>query len=119
MTKLILLHLVVLLVLASNAPPPVPAADHCPLATLTCSRSPANQAWYECGVLAHYPSKRNAPQYTWAVSDGKLIGDPKSPNITVDLSGVQSESFTVKAEVHWRKIPRVCDAYMEEKLTLR
>ena len=118
MTSLILSHLVALLVLSFNAPPPTPA-DQCPLATLTCRKSPGNQARYECDVLAHYPSRRNAPQYTWAVSEGKLIGELKSPSVTVDVSGVQSESVTVRAEVHWRKIPRICDAYMEEKIPLR
>ena len=118
MTSLILAHLIALLVLSFNTVPPTPA-DQCPLATLTYRKSSANQDRYECDVLAHYPSKRNAPQYTWAVSEGKLLGDLKSPSVTVDVSWVQSESVTVKAEVHWRKIPRACDAHMEEKITLR
>jgi hypothetical protein len=48
-----------------------------------------------------------------------MLGDLTSPNVTVDVSDVKSESVMVKAKVHWRKIPRVCDAYMEEKVTLR
>jgi hypothetical protein len=118
MTIFTLSHLVAQWVLSFAASPLVPA-DHCPLATLTCRQSSSNPAHYECGILAHYPSKRNAPQYAWAVSGGKMLGDLTSPNVTVDVSDVKSELVTVTAEVHWRKIPQVCDAHMEEKIKLR
>jgi hypothetical protein len=111
------LDVLALLALTIGSIPAIP--DECPLATLTCHRSPSNKAEYECGVLAHYPSKRNAPQYTWATSEGGIIGDPKLPNVTIDVSGVKSETVTVTAEVHWKRIPRVCDAYMTEKIKLR
>jgi hypothetical protein len=93
--------------------------DQCPLATLTCNESPSGKARYECSILAHYPSKRNAPQYTWEVSEGRILGDPKSPTVTIDVGGVKSEMVTVTARVDWRRIPRACDAYMTEKITLR
>jgi hypothetical protein len=111
------LNVLALLALIIGLTPAVP--DECPLATLTCYQSSSNKAEYECGILAHYPSKRNAPQYKWAVSEGRIIGDPKSPNVTVEVSEAKSETVTVTAKVHWRRIPRVCDAYMTEKLKLR
>ena len=48
-----------------------------------------------------------------------MLGDLTLPNVTVDISDVKSDSVTVKAKVHWRKIPRVCDAHMEERIKLR
>lgn len=95
------------------------AVGECPLATLTCKQNPSNQSEYACTVLAHYPSERNAPQYSWAVSGGKIAGDPKSPNITVAVDGLRRETVTVKAKVHWRRISRVCDVSLSEKITLR
>ena len=110
------IQVVALLALSTCAPAGV---DQCPHAILTCHQSLSNKVEYACAITASYPSKRNAPQYTWAVSEGRIVGDPKSPNVTLDLSGVQSESVTVKAEVHWRRLPRVCDASVVEKISLR
>ena len=93
--------------------------DGCPIAILSCHQSLSNKTEYACAITAQYPSKRHAPQYTWGVSEGRIIGDPKLPNVTLDLSGVKSELVTITAEVHWRKIPRICDASMVEKITLR
>ena len=97
---------------------PVPP-DECPRAILACHQSSSGRAAYECGVAANNPSKRNAPQYTWAVSEGRILGDPKSPNVMVDVSGVESEKVTVTAEVHWKRTPQVCDAHMTERIKLR
>ena len=111
------LNVLAFLALIIGSIPAIP--DECPLATLTCHQSSSNNAEYECGILAHYPSKRNAPQYKWAVSEGRILGDSKLPNATIDVGEVKSETITITAEVHWSRIPRVCDAYMIEKLNLR
>jgi hypothetical protein len=93
--------------------------DECPTAVLVCHKSESSDSKYDCSAVAQYPSKREAPQYIWAVSEGEIIGDPKSPNITVDVAGVKSESVSVTLKIHWKRIPKVCDVSKVEKIKLR
>jgi hypothetical protein len=52
------------------------------------------------------------------VSGGRISGDSKSPSVTVAVGGVRLETITVTAKVHWRRISRVCDVSLSEKITL-
>jgi hypothetical protein len=93
--------------------------DECPRAILTCERSTSDDAEYTCTAIANQPSVDDAPQYSWKLSAGKIVGDPKAPNITVDARGVKSDELTVTLNVKWPKSPPGCEASERERIKLR
>jgi hypothetical protein len=118
MLLLTLLNVSLALALAITNSFPV-GLDECPTAVLVCHKSESGASRYDCSAVAQYPSKREAPQYTWAVSEGEIIGDPKAPNITVDVAGVKSEAVSVTLKIHWKRVPKVCDVSKVEEIKLR
>jgi hypothetical protein len=96
---------------------PTPATE-CPLAVLSCQKSSAGNLNYNCSVAAQMSSPKYAPQYEWSVSNGKVLGNRKLPNVTIDLVGVKSETVIVTLKVHWKNVPRICDRTLTDTIDL-
>jgi hypothetical protein len=69
------------------------------------------------------PSEDDAPQYSWKISAGRIVGDEKSPNLTINVSDVSSPSLVVTLTVRWPRETKEASACAREvketKLDLR
>jgi hypothetical protein len=83
---------------------------------MLCSKTATNS--YACAANAQ-SSPGYEPQLMWTVSRGKILGDPKTFNITVDVTNVKTETVTVRLTVHWRNVDKVCDRVLSETINLR
>ncbi len=92
--------------------------EHCPSAAATCEKTEVENE-YRCVVFANQPSKEDNPRYTWQVSAGKIVGDPKGQRIIVDAQQVEAKSVVVTVKVRWPKSPRACEATVAHTITLR
>ncbi len=94
------------------------AVDQCPRATVTCEKT-KNDNEYRCVAYANQPSNEDVPQYSWQISVGKIVGDPKVHRITIDAVRVEAKSVVVTLKVRWPKSPRACEATVENTISLR
>jgi hypothetical protein len=94
------------------------AVEHCPSAAATCEKS-ENENEYRCVAFANQPSKEDIPQYSWQVSAGKIVGDPKGHRIVINAHQVEAKSVVVTVKVKWPKSPRACEATVENTISLR
>lgn len=89
--------------------------DDCPHATLTCQKTEKGDE-YSCVAFANQPSNEDTPRYSWDVSAGKIISDPKAHRITIDALSVKAKALVVTLKVRWPKSPRACDATVSETI---
>ena len=92
--------------------------DDCPNAALTCQKTEKGKE-YSCVAFANQPSNEDIPQYSWEVSAGKIISDPKAHRITIEAHPVKAKALVVTLKVRWPKSPRACDATVSETISLR
>ncbi len=90
--------------------------DSCPNATLTCQIENENR--YNCVAFARQPSKEDIPQYSWEVSAGKIVTDPKAHRITIDARGVDAKKLIVTLSVRWPESPRACETTVKHTIKL-
>ena len=91
--------------------------DPCPNAAMLCEKESSNSI-YRCSANVQNSSPEYAPKLTWSVSKGKISGDRRSATITVDVRGVNYSAVVVKLKVHWKNVPKICDASLTEKIEL-
>ena len=94
------------------------AVKDCPSATASCQKT-ENENEYRCVAFANQPSNKDVPQYSWNVSAGKVVGNPKGHRIMVDVHQVEAKSVVVTVKVRWPKSPRACEATVENTISLR
>ena len=94
------------------------AVEDCPSATASCQKT-ENQNEYRCVAFANQPSNKDVPRYSWHVSAGKIVGDPKGHRIMIDVQQVEGKLVVVTVKVRWPKSPRACEATVENTISLR
>jgi hypothetical protein len=114
----LVLSILCVIAMAFGAPSEQFAAEHCPSAASTCEKS-KNENEYKCVAFANQPSKEEIPQYSWQVSAGKIVGDPKGYRIVINAHQVEATSVVVTVKVKWPKSPRRCEATVVNTISLR
>ena len=112
-----LLHLVLLSSVIANTG--TTAATECPMAIFSCGRTLSGDTRYNCRASAQLPGGDHPPQLKWKVSAGKIVGNRKSFDITVDAAHVKSQTITVTLKVHWKDFDRICDRTVTDTIQLR
>jgi hypothetical protein len=96
----------------------VATPTECPMAFFSCQRVASNDAKYICTAAAHSGGAAHPPQLAWRLSAGKIVGDRKSFQITIDSARVKSQTITVTLKVHWKNVDRICDRIVTDKIEL-
>ena len=92
--------IVALISLATGATPRPPAAAECPTVTIDCSVGivcPDEPTTFTATINGGDPSIQ--PTFKWTLSAGTITGGQGTPTITVDVTGLGSQSVTATVEL--------------------
>jgi hypothetical protein len=113
-----ILELVFLMAFSTNGVSSYAPDEVCPVAVFNVRQLGLTK--YVYGVSYTMPAEGYHPaRYIWRVSDGKILGSPRSGQIVVDTSSVKAQTVTVTLKIHWKNLRFMCDRTLTDTIHLR